>query len=233
MKTWTYAELKSNLLNELDLLGEEFVTPEELLSYFNGAIDAAEAEIHKLAVEDEYFLTKETIPLVQGVQEYTMPSNIYANKIRRIVYQNGQRVYTINRFRGSKMFEDIAATQIDPGNYIEYKYIIRNDSAAVGPKIVLYPAAQETNPTAVTIWFVRNANRLVTEADVLDIPEFASFVLKYAKVKCMMKESHPAVQIAIGDLEQERQLMIDTLSDMVPDEDNKVEMDLSYYREMV
>lgn len=231
MRSWTYGELKEKVENDLDLIDELFITPNELLSYFNEAIDQAEAEIHKLGCENEYFLSAMNMPLVYGQSEYALPENIYANKIRRIVYSHNNRIYPIERFRGSKMFEQIADTLSDPGSDPWYKYIIKNDSAATGPKIVLFPAAQETNSAAVTIWYIRNANRLINDSDVLDIPEFSSFVIQHVKCRAYEKEGHPNVQAALAVLQSERQLMIETLSEMVPDDDNRVEMDVSYYRD--
>ena len=47
-KYWTWAQVKTKIMNDLDLNEETFIRPSELLEYCNEAIDEAEAEIHTL-----------------------------------------------------------------------------------------------------------------------------------------------------------------------------------------
>ena len=233
MRAWTYAEIKNKIESDLDLMGELFVTPSEMLGYVNEGIDQAEAEIHKLGAEDNYFLTRAHIPLIEGQSEYSLPENIYGNKIRKIIYSKNTRIYPIKRFRGQEMFEEMAASLLNPAQTQDLKYVITNNSAQTGPQIVFFPPAMETEPTAVTLWFIRNANRVLVDADRIDIPEFTSFVIQYAKVRCYEKEMHPNLSTAVQILQAERQLMVDTLSEMVPDDDNRIVSDVSHYTEMV
>jgi hypothetical protein len=233
MRVWTYGELKSKVESDLDLIGELFITPSEMLGYFNEAIDQAEAEIHKLGCEDQYFLTKAGVSILAGQSEYSLPENIYANKIKKVIYANGNRIYTVARFRGQEMFEEMAYSLLYPAETTQYKYVITNNSAQSGPQMVLFPPGQTTEANTLTIWFIRNANRLLVDADRLDIPEFASFVIQFVKVRCYEKEGHPNLAAAVQILQSERQLMIDTLSEMTPDDDNRIIADISHYTEMV
>jgi hypothetical protein len=108
-----------------------------------------------------------------------------------------------------------------------------------GPKIRLSPAARETNATKVTVWYNRGCKRIDTgatdterDATVIDIPEFSNFLLSYVKCKVLGKEGNPMLPEALQELANDRQLMVDTLQQMVPDNDDQINGDLSLYEEM-
>lgn len=226
---WTWAQIKAKVEMDLDLQDEGFIQQDELLGYANEAIDEAEAEIH--TIYEDYFLTSTPLALVTDEDEYALPSDIYAHKIRAIIYKSGDTIFPIVRIKDWNKFMKMAYETTYPAT-VTYKYIIKNASAAAGPKIVLFPPARETTSSLATIWYLRNANRLTGDSSVCDIPEFVNFVIQFIKVRCYEKEGHPNLQFAVGALQKQRELMIETLSDMVPDGDNSIEMDLTMYEEM-
>ena len=224
---WTYAMIKAKVEQDLALEDEVFVEPAELLGYVNEAIREAEAEVHGLY--EDYFLNRATLTLVQGQEEYDLPADIYAHKIRRVVYKNGSEVYKLERMRDWKKFENYAIESINQSS-TRYYYFIINPTAG-SPKLLLSPPAKTAGPY-VTIWYLRDANQLVADTDICDIPEFVSFVLQYTKTRCYEKEGHPNLAKAMQDLEQQRRQMTGTLASMVPDGDNEIEADFSSYEEM-
>lgn len=226
-KFYTWSEIKTKIEQDLDLEDEDFVRPAELLSYTNEAIDEAEAEIHGLY--EDYFMSRSTIGLVSGTDQYSLPDDIYAHKIRRLVYDNGGRVYTVERIKDWHKFEEYSI-QKNYGTGEIYRYFILNSTPGE-PKILLVPRATETGDV-IQIWYIRNANRLEDDTDVCDIPEFINFIFQYVKVRVYEKEGHPNLPKAMQDLEQQRQQMVSTLAAMVPDAGNEIEADLSAYEEM-
>lgn len=229
MEYLTLAEIKQKIVAETDTEGEDFVQDDELLGYINDGIDICEAKIHNIC--EDYFLAKSTIDLVQGTEEYSLPSNIYANKIRSLIYKNGDTIYEVRRSRMKNRFLMMEiARQFDPSE--DYSYIMVNSSGASKPKILLTPPSRESLTGGLIIWHIRNANKLVNDTDTCDVPEFVDYVIQFAKVKIMRKEGHPNLADEEGVLDKYEQIMVDTLSDMVPDGDNTVEMDLSFYEEM-
>lgn len=225
---WTYAQIKTKVTQDLAIEDEDFIQSGEFLGYVNEGIREAEAEIHSLY--EDYFLTKATLTLVQGQEEYAFPSNVYANKIRRIMYRNGSDVYTLERLRDWKKFENYTIELINQTS-TRYEYLLLNSTAGA-PTIVLSPPSKLDGPY-VTIWYLREANRLAVDTDICDIPEFVNFVMQYVKVRCYEKEvGHPNLPKAMQDLEQQREQMCGTLAQMVPDADNKIEGDYSTYEEM-
>jgi hypothetical protein len=222
MRAWTYLEIKEKVQNDLDLEDEIFITAEEMLGYVNEAIDNAEAQIH--ALYEDYFLTKDTLALVTNTATYSMPTDIYANKIRSIYYVNGSIKYPVMKWKQPLYLIPFVETNDD------YQYLPINTSAN-GYQMQLIPASQETSAANITRWYIRNAKVLVDDDDVCDIPEFINYILQYTKMRCYEKEGHVTTLKAIDDTEKEKQLMIQTLTNMVDDEDTELRKDFSFYQD--
>lgn len=216
----TLEAIMAKVRKEAGMEEEQWVSDEELVQYINDGIDEAEAEIH--TIYEDYFLASETLPLVAGTQSYDLPEDIYANKIRKIVYSSGQKSYVIARIQNI-----VDAYDNTVGNF--YRYYITN-TADDGRQINFVPVPNESNPTAVKIWYLRQAAVLEDADDECDIPEFSIFVVNYAKVKCIEKDlGNPMLEKCVMNLEASRQKMIETLKLMVPDDDNFMLGDLSFY----
>lgn len=302
MTTW--GQLKSEVVEELNLADEAFVTPTEMLGYCRDAIRFAEAEIHKLAIEDRYFESMTGLPLANLKRDYALPSNIYGNKITRMVYVNQNIIYTIERLTNLRRYEDAAYDSLNSVSQ-SYRYMIVNNDKNVGPRIRLTPTPREAaavytlnctgaqdQPTLTTadvdaalvvadmvvsaaagvpsntsvvsvseslatytitlsealeasllgldvvfsqplvqLWFIRQAYVPEADVDIIDIPEFQTFIKQYVKVECIKKEKlNTMLPVELGKLEVVQNQMIATLTEMVPDQDDEIEKDLDIYR---
>jgi hypothetical protein len=225
---WTLLEIRDKIQRDLDLEGETFINQAELDSYINEAIDEVERQIHTL--NEDYFITRTTISLVSGQEEYSFPTDVYAMKIRGIIYRNGTTVYQLQRVKDWRKFEEYELLKAGTSYNALYGYMLVNSTAG-SPKILLAPTPLE-NGAYLKVWYLRNANRLSAETDVMDIPEAVNYVIQYAKVRCYEKEGHPNLQKAIADLEMEKADTIATLSNIFPDTQNELEADMRLYNEM-
>jgi hypothetical protein len=221
MNQYTLAQIKQKVQQPLDLEEEIFIRPTELLDNINEAIRDAEAKIH--TIYEDYFLTSATISLVAGTSEYDLPTDMYANKIRGFVYADGSDYYPVLRLRKFDLIPYITSEE-------PYNFIIKN--YPTGKKLVIFPASRITSSTALTCWYLRNAKQLVNDTDVCDIPEFVNYIVQKTKVLCMQKEGHPLLESAEKKLMDEDKLMVETLTVSIPDEDNRISMDLSSYEEL-
>lgn len=227
----TYAQIKTNIQAQTDTEAEDFIQPAELMGYVNEAIDIAQADIHKLGMEDEYFLSRTYIPITVGVEEYELPTDIYSNKIRDVVYELGTTIFPIKRARKRRFEIYSEFTQFPPAtNY--YLYMLINPYAGQKPKMLLMPASRETSATRVRMWYIRNANKMVDDASVCDIPQFHMFIEKYCKWKIYMKEGNPIAVDAAIELEAERKQMIETLENMVEDDNSQIPADYTTYTDL-
>ncbi len=229
MKYWTWLEIKTKIEDDMGLQQEDFVSESELLGYANSGIDEAEAEIFNLF--EDYFLSNYTFSLVKDQAEYAMPTDIYASKIRRIIYNNASDIYPVKRLRFSKKFMDITLTNEEDKD-MYYRYLLINKTAG-SQQIQIVPPPREAVANGITIWYIRNANRLASNTDVCDIPEFIEFIFEHMKLKIYEKEGHPNYQASMRRLEQLRTQMRQTLGMLVADEDNEMEKDFTFYEETV
>jgi len=227
MKYWTWAQLSEKIERDLDTEDELFVTPAELIGYANEAIDDIEKKIHTLC--EDYFITRTSVPVVPGVEEIDLPTDIYANKIREVIYVTGGQSFpakSLKNWRKFARYEDNIVN--NPGSTNFYQYFVLN-SVAGSPKLVLTPTPIETG--VLKIWYIRNANEIIDSTSILDIPEAATYVTKYCSVKIMQKELHPLLESAKADLEAILQDTIADLSEMFPNNETELEPDYTFYTE--
>lgn len=229
MSQVTYLQASTKIMQDLDLEDETFIQASELLGYFNEAIRDAEAEI--LTIYEDYFLTNTALAFVNGTSIYNLPTGIYASKIRAIIYNNLSIIYEIKRIRTAKRFlERALIIYQDPTD--EYRYILKNDSVATGVQIEISPPSKETSSSNVVIWFIREVAEIVNPTDIIDIPEFINFIYAFVKGKCKQKENAGVMPAdAAQEIMEQRAMMTSTLSNRVPDDDNEVTKDISFYQE--
>ena len=222
MRTWTVGEIKDRVTRELDLDGENFVTDAELNGYVQSAITEAVQEVVKLY--EKYFETEAFLTLVSGTSIYDYPSDIWGTKVTLIQYDNGSQKYVMKRIRDLKRIAYISS-----GDVYSYRPI---NNAGDGPQIKIYPTPNENSSTNVKIYYLRTPSAIVDDDSIVDVPEASEFVVQHVKESCAAKESGTMYSKQPSpELEKQRELLQATLSDMIPDGDNMIEGDYSFYDE--
>lgn len=221
MKTW--GQMKSEIETEYNLEGEDFASAEELLTWANEGKDQAEAEIVNLY--DKYLETSDYLTLVEGEREIDLPSDIYANKITAIWYNNGHEKYEIKLIKKKEDIYNICEND-------RYRYSIKNSSSD-GIKLILHPQSRESSTNHVEIHYIRQSKPLVDDNSLMDIPLADAFIKQYVKDKIKEKEIGPMnVQAESPALTTERRLLIEALNHMIPSDDaDRMEIDLSFYED--
>ena len=228
MRRWTRGEIKDKVMRDLDLEAEDFITDTELNDIVNEGVDDCEALIHGLGRESEYFLAKAQINTVLGQDTYDLPSDIFATKILSIAYVNGSTIYPVKRLRAKDRFVDLEVIN-SFGTSNDYRYLVIHDTVTDGYKINLFPASRESLTPGLKLWYIRNANRLEADSDICDIPEFVYYVIAFVKYQVLSKEGHPNTAEAKLELERQKEAMLSTLKEMVPDGDDELLSDFSHY----
>ena len=359
-----YSFLKQKILLDLDLQDETFIQSDEMIGYANEGLKEAFGEI--LGLRQNYFLTKWFVPCVASNDLFILPPNIYANKVRGVIYQNGSIIYTMKQMREKQLFENIAYVN-QYGLSDEYRYLIRNDIPGV-PSMQIVPPSRETavfpptgNPfLPMLLYYIREHNRIpltgefyftepvapaavsgntltvvagsgkqlaVTSgasapgtaywpyvnspiayvtgdqvqlypnpyvagsalptglstgttyfvialtpttiqlattlvnalagtaitlsstgtglfnltvagtpanqlATTLDIPEFYEFIMQWMKVRCVEKEGDPRYEAMVAELQSQRKMMVDSLTEMIEDNDTEIQGDYAHYLEL-
>lgn len=244
MKLWTFAQVNQKVRADLDLQDELFVTPDEMVGYVNEAIHEAESEIMK--INEDYFLQTGFLALVLGQSIYALPTDIYAQKIRALVYNAGSIQYSIKRIRRQTKFEIMAMINAY-GMEDDYMYILTNTTPGAQNQILISPPSRETSSQNVQTYYIRSAQRVPTAAEcsppilptapnsaaqlatILDIPEFTTFLIDYTKYKCLLKDSDPRLPEQLLIMQNQRKMMVDSLTEQVPDDDNQIPIDMTFY----
>jgi hypothetical protein len=237
MELLTWEQLKANLQDDMDLEDERFIDDEGLVRYVNRALDDAETCIHTLHHEDKYFLVPAVFAWQSGMSQYSLPGDIYGNKIRLMFYSNGSVKYPITRIRNLMQIPYIKSGD-------RYQYIIYNSTPTSSPQeapafsnggvyVQFYPSVTETSEN-VTIWYIRNMKKMTTDVEdasnICEIPECVNFVYQHVRLSIAKKmRIQSMIEQERIDLKIQYDLMCDALKEMVPDEDNKIPPDLSSY----
>jgi len=229
----TLKEIRDHVIDDLDLQEETFVTEADLDRWINEAIADAESEIHTL-YEDYFLVEADPVTITLGQQFVDYPADIYANKIRKIIYtQSGagndtsahevKRVKNLVSAKERDLFVNDAVNPI-----LEWS---PSNSAANGRKIRLYPSNGRDG--LLHIYYIRNAKRLSLDADECDIDEFERYITQYTKTQAYLKDGDPRAADSAGLEAKFKNDMTLTLSDMAPDNNDEVDMDLSHYEDSV
>jgi hypothetical protein len=227
----TFGDLRTQIEQELDLETEDFVQGNEMINYFNSAVRETEAEILKLGLRERYLQDEAFISTVSGQADYTLPSDIIDQQIRKIVYRDGNIIYTLKPLKAEEGFqaEDIYNLYSSSDYYYYSLYKLTEDFV-----LRLTPKASKTVTNALRVIYHKDLNRYLTGATNCDVPEIAyEFIRASVKYDCVKKEIGRADLADFkNDKEQMRALMTATLQGQIADPDiNMVDQDLSAYED--
>ncbi len=242
MRLPTWSEIETKIRLDLDLQDDSnFISQDEMAGLCNDAIDAAEAII--MTTFEDYFLTYATLTMVQGASDIALPSDIYAQKIREVLYKNGDRIFPLKELRDPMKFYKKAILDRESVSQDEYSYFLKSATAGEQDKLVLVPAALESG-AYLEMWYIRNANRIPLQTDsgspsratqlatVIDIPEWRAYLEQFIKWRCYQKMKDQAGETtAAAALEKFGELMLVNLKDKKLNNENEIVMDVSHYME--
>jgi hypothetical protein len=229
MASKTWGEVKTEILEELDAQDDQIVTDQQISNWYNKAIKIAESYINSLA--EDYFLNYEALEIVSDTAEYDLPSDIYADKIRKIVeVRNSDEVYEVTQLEDPVELERFKNESVS-SRYDVYKYSIFNRTGDT--KLTIYPTPNFTSNTRIIVYYIRDAatiNPSGLDSQEIDIPEFADFCTQFCIVKFHEKEKQwQSLQVAKAELEELKQLMIKSLAKRVDDENDEIRGDFKFF----
>lgn len=224
----TLKEIRDQVINDLDLQEEVWVSESELNVWINEAVKNAEAQVHTL-YEDYFLVEADPVQITEGEYLIDYPSDIYANKIRKIIFNeslgNSTASHEVKRMKS--LLDGKAADFYESDSTNPVLSWSPSNKAGEGRKIRLFPKVGRSG--YLYIWYIRNASKLVNDNDICEIDEFEHYIVQYTKTKVFLKDGDPRADDSKILEEQYKQDMINTLSDMAPDGDNVLNMDLSHY----
>ncbi len=220
MQYWTWGEIREKLENEFDIQEEpDILASGEMLGYLNDAIDLVEQ--HFIKLPDYFFSVSAAIPITAGTQDYALPTDIYANKIRKIFIDNQYELKALRDLRHIPLLKQESGTS--------YRYKILN-IAGSAPVIRLYPTPTQSG--TMEIYYTRNATRITGTSDSqeIDVPEAMNYILEYMRMRMYGKEKQFQSMMDCKDNLVKLELMlIDALAVQIDDENNEIMPDMELY----
>lgn len=237
----TFAELKQQVIDDLDLQDEIFVTTNDLYRWMNDAIESAEAQIHTLY--EDYFLSRTEYSISSGEYLLDYPSDIYASKVRKMLYKEGNNAPNTASHEIKRETNLIAAEARDiyeSGSSTPALTWIGVNTSSEGRKVRLFPKVSRNG--IIVMYYIRNAKKVIydsltdtwiNEDEVCDIDEFERFVVQSVKTQVYLKDGDVRAEDSKGLEEQLKKDMIESLSNRVPDNNDEIVMDMSHYNDML
>jgi hypothetical protein len=230
MEFLTWGEIKAEVQKDHGIEGDPDYDEQELINLCNRAINRVESRV--LQLQQDYFLVKaDPLAVTAGQVEYDLPSDIYANKIRRIFWDEPN--YNRRRLWRATNIDDMEETN-KYGNTYDYdkklRYMIFNSSSG-GRKITLSYSAVDAN---LIIYYTRNANRFNAvdgDAQVCDIPEFVDAVIAHMKYSIEKKDKSPTTAVSKQDYIEIMTELTSSLGVAVNDEDQTIEPDAQIWED--
>jgi len=84
----TLKQLRDQVISDLDLQEEEWISESEINVWINEGIKSAEAQIHTL-YEDYFLCESDAITIIKGQNLVDYPADIYATKVRKVIFTDG------------------------------------------------------------------------------------------------------------------------------------------------
>lgn len=228
----TFGDLKSQLEMETDTQGEEFIQPEELQGYYNTAVTIVESEIVKLGLREKYLQKEFFISTVQNQTDYAIPTDIVANKIRKVIYRNGPTIYPVKPLKSEDSYEteDVYA-QYAPSEYYRYQLY----KVAEASVFRITPKASVAVANAFRMIYFGKLNRFTADTVDCDVPDVCyEFMQSYVRYRIYSKEgpNNGNAQNEKQDMQLFLQLMRETLQNQIADPYNdEMDGDFSHYEE--
>ena len=169
----TLAYLKEQVRARADQQNSQFISDAELTDYINGSASSLYDMLVKAA--EDYYVVSQVVPIVQGTNEYTLPTNFY--KVLGVDYTVNSKPVPMSRFN----FRDRHLY-----NYLDARpEIVRY--ATWGNSVVFRPQAPQI--ANFTIWYVPAITKMVLDTDTIDgVNGWEEYIILDAAIKCMVKE---------------------------------------------
>jgi hypothetical protein len=246
----TVATILYEVKDSLELMNKEaygersldpMVSETYLIQKVNDSLEEIQGYINKQY--EDYFLTYNTYQMNEDQSqqtEYDLPSNIFMNKIRRVMYHYGsnplntntttypmgrlQNINDAHKFSGGEEYRYMLIDRPVTGDVVDYK-----------TKLVTFPYGANNNDY-FTIWYIRELATVSATGDTVELPNVAMrYLVEDVKSKCLEKDiGNPMAGIIEGNKQRILGLMQTSIANKVPDDQSGyLQKDTSHYDDSI
>jgi hypothetical protein len=215
---WTLDELVTKIQNDLELHEEVFVTPGDITSFINDAIDAAEQIIIDLF--SDFFLTYVDLTVKAGQTIIDLPNDLFESRMRGIYYNESGWSTTQ---MANQQYYKVKKMSLELNGYVQqndaWQYRLVN-SSSLTQKLFFFPAIDVDSDDRFRLWYIRRALRLKEPEDLLEKGLRPQYILSHAKCAIMQKEGDPSLDVELGNLAKQEQALVSALSRLTDDDED-------------
>lgn len=156
-----------------------------------------------------------------------------------------QQQGVVGAFPGSIFYETGDVVQVEPTtggtlpSPLEVKtdyFVIKGLNGLIKLASTLQNAYQGiaidlTSQGAVSFVMRVRATEEIQNATLIDIPEFATFIMQWVRCRVYEKEGDPRIEKGSQVLMQQKKQMVDTLTNRIPDDNDEIQADYSFYND--
>lgn len=207
-----------------------------LIQNINDSLEEIQGYINKQY--EEYFLTYSTYKFnseTSQQKEYSLPDNIYMNKIRRVVYHKGNNPLADTEKYLMRRVQNINEVHnMSEGNYYKYMLIdmpVTGEAVDYRTKVVILPYSN-SNDDYFTIWYIREMATVSATGDTVDVP-FMRYLVEDVKYKCLEKDiGNPMADNIAMKRKELYDLMEISIANRIPDDQSGyMQPDVSHYED--
>jgi len=220
MQPRTWETVQEEIKKECDIEDEQFIKDSELMAAANGMIRAIEGDIIEL--NEDYLMKTHDFTLVDGQATYDLPSDLFAQKIKWILFSDGDCKSAIERG------EPWQCVMADCNGKMFYE--ILNTAWNTGRDIKFWGLPDYKSSQTVTAWYIREITRISSINSYVNLPEFENLIILAVKKRIFEKEKNPLLALVIEEIKEEKLRMRKIIVNQAPDGLN-IEPDLSFYND--
>lgn len=229
----TLLEMKEKIKSDLEMREEQYLPDSDIVKLINDAV--SDAHKHIVRVYEDYFLSFHTQPLDANQSIISLPADIFADKIRAIIYRDGDigsASITCEFSKVKSLRDAMNVRNIISNNSGAMRLWLLTDQSVSSRAIKLIP---ETGRAGfVDMWYIRRPVLMTNDSDICPVPEFADYVIQKAKVAYYRNDGDPRYQVEKAELLELQDQMINTLSNRtLGEDDNVIKRDVSFYEDSV
>lgn len=235
-------EVKDSLeLFDKEAYGERSLDPmiseTFLIQKVNDSLQEIQGHINKQY--EDYFLTYSTYQMNSSESqqtEYNLPTDIFMNKIRRVIYHRGSTplnnnsdTYKMNRLQN--IDDAHAFVGGERYNYMLIDRPVTGEAVDYRTKLVTFPYGANDNDY-FTVWYIRELATVSSTGDTVDLP-FMRYLVEDVKYKCLEKDiGNPMASIIASNRKEQLDLMQASIANKIPDDQSGyIRPDTSHYED--
>ena len=227
----TLLEMKEKIKSDLEMREEQYLPDSDIVRLINDAV--SDAHKHIVRVYEDYFLSFHTQELAATQSVLTLPVDLFADKIRAIIYRDGEigsASITCEFSKVKSLRDAMNVRNIISNNSGAMRLWLLTDQTVATRGVKLIPETGRAGH--VDMWYIRRPALMANDSDVCPIPEFADYVVQRAKVAYYRNDGDPRYADEKGELLELQEQMINTLSNRtLGEDDNVIKRDVSFYED--